>query len=413
MPSSANTMRPTALGSATQVTTTSDSSASSRGVLAGRAPLATSGWQRSGVRFQTLSGKPLVRKWRAIRLPMSPMPAKPPRVVCMGPTLSQAGPLLHRDHHLERAQRIGEARDLHVDQARVRAGPAGVVLAEGLLALRPDDPDRAAGLDGAAERLQLCDVPGGRHLDEDEIGVFGCAAFGHVMCAGAKLLLELLVVDAEERDPHPRLHAELVEEASRVADLLRPLLRVGAEVEGRLAAREADPHGSAPHLQRLHVAEGDPQPELPPEEERLLLEARAAARCPPAQADVALGLEAHAPLSLPRPETVAPLMILLGSPLDAQDLAHPDPSAAVGDIERAVGADGNRRRRVEHDAGVDPLAVRAAPVERVRRGRGDVPEDAGTGIGGRGPRVDLEDVEASMAVEGDVDDPVEAGAEHL
>src|SRR5438105_1647265 len=79
MPSSANTRRPTALGSATQETTTSETSASSLGVRASRAPRSTSGFAFSGVRFQTASGNPLSRNCRAMRLPMRPSPANPMR----------------------------------------------------------------------------------------------------------------------------------------------------------------------------------------------------------------------------------------------------------------------------------------------------------------------------------------------
>src|SRR6266571_8315035 len=86
----------------------------------------------------------------------------------------------------------------------------------------------------------------------------------------------------------------------------------------------------------------------------------------------------------------------ISSPLDAEDLAHTDAGATVGNVERAVGADGNRRRRVEHDAGVHKLTVGAAMVRRVGRRRRDAEEDAGAGIRGRRPRVDLEDVEASI-----------------
>ena len=79
MPSSAKTSRPTAFGSATQEMTTSDISASSRGVRASFAPRSTRGFAFSGVRFQTASGNPLSRNWRAMRLPMSPRPANPMR----------------------------------------------------------------------------------------------------------------------------------------------------------------------------------------------------------------------------------------------------------------------------------------------------------------------------------------------
>ena len=46
-----------------------------------RAPSFTSGSQRSGVRFQTVSGNPFFRRLRAMRLPMRPSPAKPIRLL--------------------------------------------------------------------------------------------------------------------------------------------------------------------------------------------------------------------------------------------------------------------------------------------------------------------------------------------
>ena len=84
-PSSAKTSRSTAGGSATQATTTSEPSASSSGVRAAFAPSFTSGSQRSGVRFQTVVGKPFFRRLRAMRLPMRPSPANPIRFVMSSP----------------------------------------------------------------------------------------------------------------------------------------------------------------------------------------------------------------------------------------------------------------------------------------------------------------------------------------
>ena len=51
------------MGSATQEMTTSDISASSRGVAASFAPRSTSGFAFAGVRFHTASGNPLSRNW--------------------------------------------------------------------------------------------------------------------------------------------------------------------------------------------------------------------------------------------------------------------------------------------------------------------------------------------------------------
>src|SRR5712692_8409462 len=151
MPSSANTRRPTALGSATQATTTSDISASSRGVRATFAPCSWNGLHFSGVRFQTASGNPLARNWRAMRPPMRPSPAKPIRF-CIESRLLSA--LRARDHHLQGAEPVGEADHLDVHELRARAVRAHVVLAELLAALRPHHPHRAVLLYGPLKLLQ-------------------------------------------------------------------------------------------------------------------------------------------------------------------------------------------------------------------------------------------------------------------
>ena len=155
MPSSAKTMRPTALGSATQATTTSQASASSRGVRATCAPASRSGAQRSGVRFQTVSGKPLSRNCRAMRLPISPRPANPMRF-CIGRdrTLDQPASAQRRGRPSSAPLSVSE-NAITLTSTSPACGPKArhVVLAELLAALRPDHPDRPRGLDRPARSV--------------------------------------------------------------------------------------------------------------------------------------------------------------------------------------------------------------------------------------------------------------------
>src|SRR5712691_5961641 len=91
-----------------------------------------------------------------------------------------ASALRARDHHLQGAQRVGEADHLDVDELRARAVRAHVVLAELLAPLRPHHPHRAVLLYGALKPLQPWKVTAIVHAYEDEIGLSPGAADGEV-----------------------------------------------------------------------------------------------------------------------------------------------------------------------------------------------------------------------------------------
>src|SRR5213594_2531810 len=65
----------------TMVTTTSERSATSRGVRATVAPSSSSGFARASVRFVTVTGRPALIAFRAIGAPMIPSPTKPTRSI--------------------------------------------------------------------------------------------------------------------------------------------------------------------------------------------------------------------------------------------------------------------------------------------------------------------------------------------
>src|SRR6266446_3964945 len=64
-------------GSLTMVISKSEAEATSPGDLASFAPAATSDSAREAVRFQTVSGKPALRRFRLMGEPMRPRPIKP------------------------------------------------------------------------------------------------------------------------------------------------------------------------------------------------------------------------------------------------------------------------------------------------------------------------------------------------
>src|SRR5688572_27542570 len=124
MPSSANTMRPTAFGSATQAMTTSQASASSRGVRATRAPASTRGAHLSGVRFQTVRSWPFSSSFRAMRLPISPRPANPTFITPLSRLATGPLPLQPVEHHVVEAPGLLEVREVPraLDHDEPRAG---------------------------------------------------------------------------------------------------------------------------------------------------------------------------------------------------------------------------------------------------------------------------------------------------
>src|SRR5690242_15096495 len=87
MPSGPKVTASTSGAFVTIVTTMSERSATSRGVLLTVAPSASSGLARDSVRLVTVSGKPAFRAFRAIGWPMIPRPTKPTRVL-VGPAIA-------------------------------------------------------------------------------------------------------------------------------------------------------------------------------------------------------------------------------------------------------------------------------------------------------------------------------------
>src|SRR5262245_30491708 len=99
--------------------------------------------------------------------------------------------------------------------------------------------------------------------------------------------------------------------------------------------------------------------------------------------------------------------------LDAEDLAAPRGEPAVGDVERAIRTDGDRGRLAElelagsseHDRARASLVLRA-DTTRHACVWGDADEDPRACLLER-PRRELEHVEVSLRVEGEVDDHLE------
>src|SRR5262249_7160693 len=106
-------------------------------------------------------------------------------------------------------------------------------------------------------------------------------------------LQERAVVEADHGHARARLHAELVQERGRMADLLRPARGLVAEVQDGLALRPFQRELACPCLDAAEILERDLEPDVAAEDEVPLLQPRLALAGPAVQPRSARRFLAH------------------------------------------------------------------------------------------------------------------------
>src|ERR1700675_2755321 len=97
------------------------------------------------------------------------------------------GPIPQPEDQAHRAVRVGEARDLVVDQACRKPGIDDVGVADlGTAALRPYDPDGAVRLDPSLDVLDSLEILQPARAHENEIDRFARSTLDHVGSPSAK-----------------------------------------------------------------------------------------------------------------------------------------------------------------------------------------------------------------------------------
>ena len=109
-----------------------------------------------------------------------------------------------------------------------------------------------------------------------------------------ELVEKIIVLDAEDRHAQSGLHPELVQEPSRVTDLLGPLRRIFAQLERSDFTTVADAQSALDRIDRRHLGKRDLEPKVAPEDQFGRLQQRFALGSLSRVADVAEGFRSQA-----------------------------------------------------------------------------------------------------------------------
>src|SRR5262245_7399472 len=170
-------------------------------------------------------------------------------------------PLVFGDDELEGSVGLGEARDLHIDEAgRFSSRDYNSIRDLGAFLWR-DDPDAAIRPDRGPQRFQLLEVARGIGEVENQVGVFRGLA-GELGRPLPQIAEEILVLNADDGDRLARFYARLVQQRFGVVDLLGPRRGGLAQLETSGASWPLDREHTCFGCCRLDLLERDLQAKI-------------------------------------------------------------------------------------------------------------------------------------------------------
>src|SRR6185436_10468893 len=167
------------------------------------------------------------------------------------PTRFSLSTFCYRNHELLRGVSVGELDDFHVDETRRFSRRHHLGLGDLGDAFRTDHPDRAVRHERFAELAQPLQIIAMIRGEEDDVARLAKT------CRDVEVAEERGIERADDRDLLPAFDAELVDDGLRIADLLRPFLRVAAEVNAQRATVPLQRQDAVRRADVLRVLERD------------------------------------------------------------------------------------------------------------------------------------------------------------